>query len=165
MKLFNIFCEGAYTIYLCSSVSVTLHAHIFHSKLNITMRTPIKSCYNNTYVWKISTFVALIWNKHTISFFKLNISFHVFTKSCHIQSNQRGCQIQLAVVTNRKWTSKIFLGYNLMWTAPTSRTLQYLPALPHETNGALNGAGAAGVAVLLWPASLSQPCSIRALLS
>lgn len=41
----------------------------------------------------------------------------------------------------------------------------YLLSLPHEVNAALNGAGVAGVADLLWAASLAEPRSMRALLS
>lgn len=40
-----------------------------------------------------------------------------------------------------------------------------MQSLPHDVNGVLNGAGVAGVADLLWAASLAGPRSMRALFS
>lgn len=81
---------------------------------------------------------------------------------CKIMALWTCCQTSFVIVTYRKLIS---LGWDVMPVALCK--LEFHICYPsHMTQtGPLNGAGAAGVADLLWAASLSEPPSMRALLA
>lgn len=73
------------------------------------------------------------------------------------------CQTHTATVDLGKLSSDILPPQKLRELLQA--VISFLPSLPHDVKAALNGAGVAGVADLLWAASLAEPLSMRALLS